>query len=382
MAGKRAAAPLSPMKKKLKKSHPVNVNLEKVEGALHDHGIEVPGSKVYRKMLIAALPKAMGDGAAAEERHACQKVIVDAIGEAFSAEVTKWTAKQAEAKAELDAASGAKASAEAVLAEKQKAVDDKKADIDQKKETAHAAKTALKEAEHALATAIKAVEHHEADIIKTEQKKVQYDKSLTVTLAHLKEGKYENAKEKKSAEGKGVETLRTELGEAGADDSLTTCFHAALMKKPEDRGSFDNTVIAEVEKRMTAYIAKLSAELEGGPAAKATKEKTVEEAKAKKESCTAAQEAATEALHTAEGEKPDLDAALKAASHDDKEKAKTVKHVTSGVVATAEEGLTYAKDNYEAWKYLAERPVEEPEPEQPEEEAKPEEPVSMEAENS
>merc|ERR1719453_973288 len=77
-------------------------------------------------MLITALPKAMGDGAAAEERHACQKVIVDAIGEAFSAEVTKWTEKDAAAKAELETANGEKASADAALAEKQKAVDDKK----------------------------------------------------------------------------------------------------------------------------------------------------------------------------------------------------------------------------------------------------------------
>jgi len=379
MVGKRAAPPLSPMKKKLKKSHPVNVNLDKVEMALHDNSVEVPGSKVYRKMLIAALPKAMGDGAAAEERQACQKVIADAIGEAFSAEVTKWTEKDASAKAELETANGEKASADAALAEKQKAVDDKKAEIEQKKETAHAAKTALKEAEHALTAAEKAVAHHEADIIKTEKKKVQFDNSLTVTLQHLKKGEYENAKEKKSAEGKGIEILRAELGEAGADDSLTTCFHAALQKKPEDRGSFDATVIAEVEKRMTAYISKLATELSDGPAAKATKEKTVEEDKAKVESCKAAQDAAAEALKKAEDEKPDLDAALKAASHDEKEKAKNVKHVTSGVVAAAEEGLTYAKDNYEAWKYLAERPVEEPEPE---EEAKPEEDASMEAASS
>lgn len=155
-----------------------------------------------------------------------------------------------------------------------------------------------------------------------------------------------------------METLRDLLGDAGADDSLTTCFHAALAKEPEKRGTFDTTVIETVEKRLSNHIAKLTAELAEGPATKEKKVATVEEDKAKKEACTAALDAAAEALKKAEAEKPDLDAALKTAAHDEKEKAKVVEKITSSKVEPAQEGLATAKENYEAWKYLAERPVE------------------------
>lgn len=349
---------MSPMKKKLKKSHPVNVNLEKVEGALYDHHVDVPGTKVTRKMLQMAAPKALGDGAAAEERHGSQKVIVDAIGEILSAEVTKWTEKDAAAQAELQTANVEKASTDATLEAKHKAVDEKKADIDAKHEAEKAAKKALKDAEHALDAATKAVDHHDDYIKKLEGKKIKFETGLNGTLVSLKDCAYANAKEKKSAEGKGVETLRDLLGDAGADDSLTTCFHAALAKEPEKRGTFDTTVIETVEKRLSNHIAKLTAELAEGPATKEKKVATVEEDKAKKEACTAALDAAAEALKKAEAEKPDLDAALKTATHDEKEKAKVVEKITSSKVEPAQEGLATAKENYEAWKYLAERPVE------------------------
>jgi hypothetical protein len=370
------------MKKKLKKAHPVNTNLEKVDGALHDHALEFPGSKVLKKMLITAFPKAMGDGAAADERQPCQTVIVDAIGEILSAEVTKCTEKEAAATAELETATAEKATAAATLEAAQKALDDKKADIEAKKEQHHKDKTAVHDADVALKAAIKAVEHHDADVKKTEEKKAKFEAALTVTLAGLKKGEYENAKEKRAAEGKGVETLRGLLSDAGADDSLTTCFHAALAKKPDDRGSFDTTVIETVEKRLSGKIAELSSELAKGPAAKDEKEKASEAAKGAKESCTSAFESSGEALKTAEGEKPALDAALKTATHDDKEKTKAVTHITSGKLEPATAALASAKENYEAWKYLAETTVEArtpPEPEPPAEEAPAEEAPAEEA---
>merc|ERR1712139_289051 len=98
-----------------------------------------------------------------------------------------------------------------------------------------------------------------------EENKAKYESAVTVTLAGLKKGEYENKQEKKVAEGKGMATLKTLLEEAGADDSLTTCYHAALQKPPADRGTFDETVIAEVERRLNKQISVYASELAEGP---------------------------------------------------------------------------------------------------------------------
>jgi len=318
-------------------------------------------------MLIEALPLALGVGAAVDERHPYQKIVVDAIGEIFSAEIKTGTEKVAAAKAELDAVNGEKAGKDAVLAEKQKVLDEKKAEIQQKKDENHTDKTALKDAEHALKTATSEVDHFDDNLKKKEEEKTKYETALNVTLAALKKGEYENAKEKKSAEGKGVETIRTMLGDVGADDSLTTCFHAALHKKPEDRGSFDNTVIGEVEKRMSKQIATWASELAEGPTAKEKKQALAKECEDKKTAAIAKQEASAEALRVAESEKPELDTAVKTASHEvkeiDKLQGKKVKEL-----AEEQAGLDYANESYEAWKMLAERPAEQEEEEKKEEE--------------
>jgi len=365
--GKRGATTASSPMKKLKKSHPINVNLGKVEEALHDHDVDVPGSKLSRKMLIEALPRALGDGAAADERHAYQTIIVSAIGEIFGEEVKKWTAKVASAQGELETANSEKASKDAVLAEKTKTLDDKKNEIHAKKEKHAENKHALKDAEHALKQAISEVDHFDDNLKKKEIEKTKFETAVSVTLAGLIKGEYENPKEKKAAEGKGVETLREMLGEAGAADSLTTCFHAALIKKPEDRGTFDKTVIGQVEKRMGNFISSLASELAQGPATKEKKQAESHAAEEKKTACIAAQEASAEALKVAESEKPDLDAAAKSASHDVKEIDKIVEGKVKKL-AKEQSGLDYATQSLEAFKFLAERPAEAPEEEKKEEE--------------
>jgi hypothetical protein len=352
------------MKKKLKKSHPIVVNLGKVEDALHDHGVDVPGSKLNRKMLIEAVPRALGDGAAVDERHQYQKIIVDAIGEIFSAEVKKWSEKVAAAQSEMNEVNTQKASEDSILAEKQKILDDKKCEIQTKKATNHANIEAVKDAKHALKEATAEVEHFDDNMKKKEDTKTKYETAVNVTLAGLIKGEYENPKEKKAAEGKGMETLKTLLEEAGVDDSLNKCFPAALQKKPEDRGSFDTTVIGEIQKRLNKQIAALASELAQGPALKAKKEAEAKSAEAVKDAAIAAQEASAEALRVAESEKPDLDSAVKTATHDVKEIEK-VQDAKSKKLAKDQAGLEEANASQEAWKFLSERDSTTPEEEEP-----------------
>lgn len=115
-----------------------------------------------------------------------------------------------------------------------------------------------------------------------------------------------------------------------------------------------------------------------GPTTKEEKQAAATKAEEKKTACIAAQEASAEALKVAESEKPDLDAAVKTATHDVKEIDK-VQDVKVKKLAKEQSSLDYANQSYEAWKYLAERPAEAPEEEKPpEEEPKGEEEAPME----
>jgi len=352
--------------RKLRKTHPVNVNLTKVENALSDHSVDVPGSKLNRKMLCQALPKALGDGAASDERHGYQKSIVDAIGEVLSVEVKKCTDKVASGQAEYDEVSAEKAGKDSQLAEKQATLDAKKAEIQEKKEAHSADKQAHKDAEHALKEINHEVENFDGIMKKKEGDKVKFETALNETLASLKKGEYANAKEKKAAEGKGLESLKSLLAVAGADDSLLVCFPAALSKDPEKRGAFDSRVITEVETRIGKTIAGLTSELAQGPSLKDKKVAEAQAAVTKKDAAVAKQEASAEAVKVAEQEKHDLDAVVKTATHDMKECGKT-QEAKLKVLEKEKTCLESAQESYEAFKYLVDRPSIEPEPEVPEE---------------
>jgi len=369
--GKRGAAPGSPMRKLRKTDPAVKKNLGKVEEALYDSAVEVPGSKANRKMLIEALPRALGDGAASDERHGYQTLIVDAIGEVLSAEVKKLTEKVAASQAEYDEVTAAKAVKDGALAEKQATLNAKKAEIDEKKNTHSTDKQAQKDAEHALVEANDAVAHFDENMVKKGVEKTKYEAALNETLASLKKGEYENAKAKKAAVGKGLEALKGLLATAGADDSLLLCFPAALQKEPEKRGQFDNTVIGEVESRMNKMIAGLASELAEGPSTKDKKVAEAQEAVGKKDAAIAQQEASAEALRVAESEKPELDTAAKGAASEVKDAAK-IQDAKAKVLAKDQAALENATNNAEALKFLQERSSivpEEPKEDAPMEEA-------------
>lgn len=348
--------------KKLKKTDPVVINLAKVEEALYDSSAEVPGSKLNRKMLIEALPKALGDGAASDERHAYQKIIADAIGQVLSAEVKKFTEKVAASQAEYDVASADKTAKDGSLAEKQGKLEAKKTEVQEKKDAHHADKQAQKDAEHALKDAHSEVEHFDGNMKKKEDDKTKYEALLNVTLVGLKKGEYENAKEKRAAEGKGLESLKSILTGAGADDSLIICFPAALQKEPEKRGEFDKQVIAEVENRIGKMIRGLGGELAQGPSLKEKKIAEEQKAVATKDAAIAKQEASAEALKVAEQEKAELDAVVKSAASEVKDSGK-VQETKHKVLSKDTDGLENANACLEAFKFLVDRPSVVPEEE-------------------
>jgi len=347
--------------RKARKTDPVLVNLGVVEDALHDSDIKIAGSKLNRKMLIEALPKALGDGCAIDERHAFQKIIAHAIGEVLGAEVHQWTAKVAAVQAELDELNAGKAGKDAVLAEKQAQLDAKKAELKEKKDGHREDGDARKAAEHFLSDSTSAVQNFDDNMVEKDNEKKVYEAGVSETLASLKKAEYENAKAKKQAEGKGLEHLRFLLTGAGGDDSLLLCFPAALMKKPEDRGEFDNTVIVEVEKRLNNFITTAANELAEGPAGKERAEATAKDAEIKRDAAIAKQEASGDSARHAEEEKNGIDTEVKAATQEVKESAK-VQEAKIKALSKEQASLDEATRNNEALTFLVER-VSTPEPE-------------------
>ena len=73
-----------------------------------------------------------------------------------------------------------------------------------------------------------AVENFDGDMQKKGDDKAKYEAALNNTLAFFKKGEHASFKEKKAAEGKGIESLNGIFLISGANDSLLICFGLAL----------------------------------------------------------------------------------------------------------------------------------------------------------
>jgi len=96
------------------------------------------------------------------------------------------------------------------------------------------------------------------------------------------------------------------------------------------------------------------------------KDKKIAEAAAaltKKDASVAKQEASAEAVKVAEQEKHDLDALVKTATHEMKEKTHT-QEAKLKILTKEKSCLEEAEASQEAFKYLVDRPSVEPEPEE------------------
>ena len=185
----------SPMRKARKVAVDPWSGEEAISLALHDVAmltshVDVPGSKLNRKMLIEDLPNALGAGCALDERHGYQKIVADAIADVLAAEAKKRTEKAAASKAEHDEANAAKAVKDGQLSEKQGKLEEKKTEVSDKKAVHSADKQAHKDAEHALVEANSAVENFDGDMQKKEDDKAKYEAALNNTLASLKKGEH------------------------------------------------------------------------------------------------------------------------------------------------------------------------------------------------
>merc|ERR1712086_746185 len=107
MVAKRQATRQGARAVKKAKLDPVSAKLKDVLDALSREDCELMGSDIYREGILAALPLAVGLGAAKDERHAYQEQVASIVLEILKATEDKFEKSLAAAKEEL---SGAQAS--------------------------------------------------------------------------------------------------------------------------------------------------------------------------------------------------------------------------------------------------------------------------------
>lgn len=331
-AGKRGARGGSPPAKRTKADQNVMYKVKQVTGALKDDTVEVPGPATNRDMLVSCASFALGLGAASDERHQFQKMVVDQISTVLDSKLSSCTGSVKGISSEVSELKAATAKCQAALDDATGRLDAKKIQIKETKETLKKDEEAAENAEDALKGATKEVTNFDDITAAKTEEKEKYNHGLTVAFATLKSGEWADPKEKRKNEEKYKNQCTKLLEKCGAAESLSSCMALAFQAKPEDRGSFDKKAIESAEAQLSAYLKELEARVSKSPELKQEKEKEQAAAQSALEAAQAKQKASEEALATAEKEKDELSAevstakaAVKKAEKDVQEKEKELK---------------------------------------------------------
>jgi len=357
---KRAKVTVTPMEKR------VNT----VMNALASEETVVPGPESCRSMLVTSAPIALK--VPKDERHADQEAVFAMLKEIFGAEKTRWESRVADA-------NGIWENAKAEQTEKTGLKDAADAALKAQKEVVHTKLEAQSKAEELVAECevevSSSVTLHKGAIVTRDGivKTKETDLALQEAIKSLKEGSIENPKELKKQIG-AVTALFQSLG---AEEALVKTLPQILRRKPEERGSFDEMALHQLEQYMTNHLDSLTTQLEAA-------DKTVGEHK----TAVTAWEAA---VQMSEEKKKESDDAVDAASvHQDqlqkelndarkilKEQTAVVKRKNSDL-ATEQCGLHGVEGVLEALEFLQEYVTPVPEPEEVATEVAVETPVEVE----
>lgn len=319
-----------------------------------------------RSMLATSVKPCLAEYAA--DRHTFQVQTVEMAAKALAGikanlgqEVTQAQTKVDSADAEKASRIGAADSAAATHDKLEKAAQSAKEAYDAGVAAEAATKTALKDAEKAIGT-------QHAELLATEEKKARLEAAIKDVYEPFKATKAAGQDGRKAVNG-----LEKVVKENGTEESLAEFLAEALKKEVDARGTFDATVIKEIDARAVQWSAGLEA------AIKACQQGEIDVANAK---------TAAEAAHAAAVEKlPASKAALDAAQVAEKEQRKVVAVAKAAVqsfekdMVAAAASLEDAKNalasfvdgpakSFEELKVLAPPPPE-PEPEAPAAEAVP-----------
>eukprot|EP00746_Dinoflagellata_sp_MGD_P160576 gnl/MRDRNA2_/MRDRNA2_87411_c0_seq1.p1 gnl/MRDRNA2_/MRDRNA2_87411_c0~~gnl/MRDRNA2_/MRDRNA2_87411_c0_seq1.p1 ORF type:complete len:376 (+),score=129.08 gnl/MRDRNA2_/MRDRNA2_87411_c0_seq1:81-1208(+) len=281
MGAKRQATRQQTRGVKKAKLDPVSAKVKEVLDALERDDCEVH-SQSFREGLIAAFPLAMGLGSAKDERHSYQEKVGSIVLEILQTAEAKYQESYKVARAAHAAAVEVKSAKEAAVTASEAALEESTKLASDARDTHLSSADAVTEAQKKLDEASSEVENFDATQLEKGKERAEVGSALETELKALKEGTVEDAKEKKSLQS----VVNAALNKIGVDKALIQAAPAALSKAVSSRGSFDNTVVEQVEAALQARVNALDEDINNGPAVK--------------ESKLASQTAAQEALAAAE----------------------------------------------------------------------------------
>jgi hypothetical protein len=332
--------------------------LQAVADSLADRSVVIEGPQTNRKLLQGCVSESLGMGAAKDERHKYQDLMVGYIASVLQADEQKHQAVVATAQGELDAANAALATSKSALEAAQGNLKAKQDDIKAKKATLSENQRGTHDAENHLETAKDEVENFDGIQAKKANERDQCYAALHSSLDAIKKGVFA----KKSEKPKHISVIMKALKVTGADAALMACSGTALELEQDVRGSFDAMVVETVEKRLTNHVETLNKGLSDGPGLKAQKEAAASAAQSALEAAAAKELASSEAVNAAESERGPLEQAVKAAQQDVKVSTKGVEKKTDALKEEQRQ-LTHSTETLASFSFLSERPAVAPEPE-------------------
>jgi len=260
-----AAVPVAKAPKRDDKLDEVVDALEKLEGLPEE----------VRQMLVVISRFALSTPF--DERTAVEASSITLIGDAFQKEVARLEEELAVeqkkisgVEAEAEAKKKTIESSEVLLTEKKANVAGKRQDISEK--TLPTREACLRDLTKAEATQTEA----DASLVTMEAEKVKLEEMVSGGFAVLKNGTWEDVCDAKSH----AELLVPMVKGIGLDDSLAAALPSASVKKPGERGGFDNIIMSETEKFFAKRIETIETELASAAPAKIERAAAVDAAKA------------------------------------------------------------------------------------------------------
>lgn len=321
MGAKRQATRQQARGAKKAKLDPVSAKVKEVLDALERVDCEVGDAPNWREGLIAAFPLAMGLGCAKDERHSYQEKVGSIVHEIFQTTEAKFQETHKAAKEEHAAANAVKSSKEAAVAATEAALEEHKKAESDARDMQLSSSDALTDARKKLDAASSEVETFDATQLEKAKDQAEFGSALETEFAALKHATVDqDAKEKKAL----LSTVSAVLQKIGVDKALISAAAPALTKAASARGSFDVTVVEQVEAALRAKVDSLTEDLNNGETVKAGK--LAEQAVAQEASNTAEAKLAEDEkkVSEAEAQVKESKVALKQAKDDLKEQQKTV----------------------------------------------------------
>eukprot|EP00746_Dinoflagellata_sp_MGD_P161119 gnl/MRDRNA2_/MRDRNA2_88159_c0_seq1.p1 gnl/MRDRNA2_/MRDRNA2_88159_c0~~gnl/MRDRNA2_/MRDRNA2_88159_c0_seq1.p1 ORF type:complete len:434 (+),score=140.08 gnl/MRDRNA2_/MRDRNA2_88159_c0_seq1:80-1381(+) len=320
--------------------------IDTVVSALASEETLVPGPASCRAMLVASAPAALK--IPKDKRHVHQLAMIQMLREIFTAEKASWQARIADAQSALEMATVQHAQKMGMKDEKDAELKVQQERVQAKFEAQSKANEVVDDCKEELAAAL--ASHTAAETTRASLGKMkESDMALQEIIGGLKAGAYENPKDLK----KNIAAVTERLQSLEVEEALVKTLPQILRRKPEERGSFDEMALQQLDSYVADHFSTLNSKIEATDkiiaehAVSVTAwEATVEVAEDKKRE-------SDEALEADLADEEHMRQAVRDARKIVKEHAAVVKRKESDL-STEHFGLQYFEEVLEALEFLEE----------------------------